>query len=81
MVQVASLWRPIQLTFPLPRPAAPADLRYGALFPQYQLDHREQPMEQVIDLIHVDNGHLRDQFKLLNCSKLWLKVEGSRQYR
>lgn len=31
-----------------------------AFFPQYQLDHREQPMEQIIDLINVDDWLLID---------------------
>ena len=29
-------------------------------FAQYQLDHREQTMEQVVDLICVDDRHLTD---------------------
>lgn len=29
-------------------------------FSQYQLNHREQSVEQVVDLIHVDHRHLAE---------------------
>ena len=31
-----------------------------SLLSQQQLDHREKAVEQVVDLIHVDDGHLCD---------------------